>query len=232
MFDSKNISELYNEIPLEDWKSVLNENMDYHFLDITLENNSIFNRVETVLDVGCGWGGTMRDLSRLYNIKSIGITNTPQQKEYIGDNAILGDANTLVLKEKFDLAIFIQSFCHMEDRALYLASNNTDKVFMSDFVQLNSSEDTVWDDWLSVIRTEKHFDDLFKDIGFKVKSKVIHPYEVWYKNAEYWLSNIKQNNITNGYQMMELAKFCSYVEGKLFKNRNISIIDIYAERIK
>lgn len=230
MYNSKTVSELYNEIPLEIWQSILNENMDYHFLDITIENNSIFNGVKTVLDVGCGWGGTMRDLSRIYNIECTGITNTPQQKEYVGDNAILADANTLELDVHFDLIIFIQSFCHMTDDALYLRAKNTNKIFMSDFM-IGGNESDWSPDWLSCTRTEKHFDDLFKNIGFKVKKKVIHPYEAWYKNGEYWLNRIKENNVTSGHQIIQLEKFCAFIMCGLFEHRKISIVDYYAERI-
>lgn len=231
MFESKSVSELYNEIPLEVWKSVLNENMDYHFLDPSLENNSIFDGVKTVLDVGCGWGGTMRDLSRLYNIQSTGITNTPQQKEYIGDRAILADANTLELDEHFDLVIFIQSFCHMSDEALYLRAKNTNKIFINDFM-FSGNEDYFDPNWLALQRTEQHFTDLFENIGFEVKHKVIHPYEAWEANARYWINRIEENNITSGYQIMELANFCNFVLCGLFEAKGFSIIDIYAERIK
>ena len=118
----------------------------------------------------------------------------------------------------------------MEDKALYNVAKNTNKIFMSDFVI--DAEEPDWSaSWGTCLRTEKQFDELFKNIGFEIKNKTIHPHEAWYKNAEYWLNRINKNNITSGYQMMELEKFCSFILGGLFKSRKISIIDIYAERV-
>jgi SAM-dependent methyltransferase len=229
MYDSKIVSELFDEITLDTWQTVLGNNLDYHFSNICLETNPVFNGVSSVLDVGCGWGGTMRDLKHLYGIKSKGITCSKQQKEYIGEDAILADANSLVLKDKFDLVIFIQSFCHMEDNALYLRAQNTNKIFISDFMT-HGNETVIAKEELMIMRTEKHFDKLFEDIGFKITEKVIRPQEDFVPNAQIWLDNIRSNKITNGWHIIQLEKLCANIVSGLFKNKKISIVDYYAER--
>ena len=227
MYNSKTVLELFDEVPLETWQSVLNTNMDYHFLDIPIENNSVFNNVKTVLDVGCGWGGMMRDLSHIYNIKCTGITNSPQQKEYIGDNVILADANTLNISDMFDLAIFIQSFTHMADDAVYSISKNTSKIFISDFVFKGDHRREV-PDWCMTIRTQNDYIEIFDKAGFEIKSFKEYPLNTYNKNAKLWLENIQNNKITNGWQIIVLERFCKFILKNM--NTDMHICGVYAEK--
>ena len=47
--------EIYDDIPLDVWKKVLNENMDYSFQYEGM-NDPCFFDVKTVLEIGCGTG--------------------------------------------------------------------------------------------------------------------------------------------------------------------------------
>lgn len=219
---------LFDDIPLETWKLVLNENMDYHFND-KIFHNPIFENVSTVLDVGCGWGGSLRDLKKLYNIEATGLTESLQQYEYITEHdVILADANTWVSDRIFDLVMFIQTFTHMEDQALVLRSYNTDKIFVSDFM-IKDKQEKVVPDWKMVIRTEDQYRNLFEKIGFDIKSFKVQPRSMYKRNAKFWLKNIQKNKVTNGWQINVLERFCKDILSN--RHHNIFICDIYAERM-
>jgi cyclopropane fatty-acyl-phospholipid synthase-like methyltransferase len=217
---------LFNDVPLDTWKKVLNDNMDYHFRENIL-NREIFENVHTVLDVGCGWGGTLRDIKRLYNIEATGLTNSPQQYEYIGHDVILADANTWESKRRWDLITFIQSFTHMRDEALILRSYNTNKIFISDFY-IEDENSYFVPDWVMEIRTREKYEKLISQIGFEIKSFKTFPHSEYKKNAEFWLNNIQQNKVTNGWQINVLERFCKSV--LLGRHDNFKMCDIYAER--
>ena len=217
---------LYNDVPLETWKQVLNDNMDYHFRDNILSHR-VFKNISTVLDIGCGWGGTMRDLKRLYDIEATGLTNSPQQYNYIGHNVILEDANTWESQDKWDLITFIQSFNHMDDSALLLRGQNTDKFFISDFF-VEDKEPYIVNDWIMKIRTRDQYESLFDRMGFVIKSFTEFPHSDYESNARFWTDNIVKNRVTNGWQINVLERFCKDV--LTGRHKKFIMCDIYAER--
>ena len=58
---------LYYDTPIEEWKQILNDNMDYHYCN-PMFNSDVFSNVKTVLDIGCGWGGLARELRNKFNL--------------------------------------------------------------------------------------------------------------------------------------------------------------------
>lgn len=70
------------------------------------------------LDIGCGWGGLLRYFGNRYGTRSVGITNSPQQKAYCDaiSNArvMLGDFEDLrTVSEKYDLITIVGMIEHL-----------------------------------------------------------------------------------------------------------------------
>lgn len=220
--------EIYDDIPLDVWIRVLNENMDYSF-QYEAMNDPCFSDVKTVLEIGCGWGANLRTLRNKYNIKTTGLTHSLQQFNFLKDeNIILAEANTFVSKKEYDLVMFVQSITHMEDSALKNHWDTTNKFYITDFI---SSEYKYQADWDMRIRTKEQYENMLNEIGFEIKRLTVWPYERYFKNAQYWLDNINKHNITNGHQMIMLKRLCEDILGNMHKLRDVLMCDIYAERI-
>ncbi len=87
-----NSKRFYNETPIEVWKNILSEEtyMNYAFGESILNNRKIFENVTTVLDVGCGWGGSLHRIKSISpNAHITGLTESKQQADYIGVNKII-----------------------------------------------------------------------------------------------------------------------------------------------
>ena len=128
------IKRIYDDISLDVWKKVLNENMDYSFIPEAVDN-PCFSSVSTVIDVGCGWGANIRTLKNKYNIKTTGLTNSLQQFDLLkNEDIILSDAEDYVPDKEYDLIMFVQSITHMKNSVLKNYQSATNKIFITDFV--------------------------------------------------------------------------------------------------
>lgn len=86
----------------------------------------------TVLDAGCGVGGSSLYLARRFGCRVVGITLSPEQLRLCRDNARAAGLEALVSFElldyqhtsfddaRFDAAWFIESFCYSPDKAALL----------------------------------------------------------------------------------------------------------------
>ena len=91
---SKIIEQFYDETSPEIWKRVIGEDLHYHYG--WGEGDIFFNAVKhlyqfieeksSVLDCGCGWGGTGKVLKRDLDCNVLGVTNSVVQADYIVDN--------------------------------------------------------------------------------------------------------------------------------------------------
>lgn len=223
------IKRIYDDIPLDVWKKVLNENMDYSFIPEAVDN-PCFSSVSTVLDVGCGWGAIIRTLKNKYNIKTTGLTNSLQQFDLLkNEDIILSDAEDYVPDKEYDLIMFVQSITHMKNSVLKNYQSATNKIFITDFV---SNEYKYQYDWDMRIRTKIEYEYMFNKIGFEIKEFKVWSYEKYYPFAQYWLDNINKHKITNGHQMIMLKRLCEDILGNMHRVRDVLMCDIYAERIK
>jgi SAM-dependent methyltransferase len=76
-----------------------------------------------VYDVGCGWGGPLAMWARDLNCPSLGITNSRAQFRHAAARGLsvrLGDAERTLPPGRFDCAILLESFSHIEDKARLL----------------------------------------------------------------------------------------------------------------
>jgi len=61
---------------------------------------------ETILDIGCGWGGLSRRAASRYGVKAVGVTNSPAQYRYACERVVagrLGDAVEIRLQDYRDI---------------------------------------------------------------------------------------------------------------------------------
>ena len=85
----------------------------------------------TVLDIGCGYGGSSLYLARAYDARVTGITISPVQVEMAREAAatahldvqfLLMDAEALDFPDKFDVLWSIESISHYYDRRKFFAN--------------------------------------------------------------------------------------------------------------
>ena len=122
------VSEFYDDTSPKTWQKVIGEDLHYHVG--WGEGNIFYNAVKhlykfiepksTILDCGCGWGGTGKVLKRDLNCDVTGVTISKVQSDYINDNnlfsVILEDLHDFKPVHKFDACIFIESFCHLKNQ--------------------------------------------------------------------------------------------------------------------
>ena len=91
------VSKFYDDTSPETWKKVIGEDLNYHVG--WGEGDIFYNAVEhlyqfiktksTVLDCGCGWGGTGKALKRDLNCDVTGVTISKVQSDYINDLSLI-----------------------------------------------------------------------------------------------------------------------------------------------
>ena len=242
------VKELYDDVPLSVWQSVLNENMDYNF-GTDFFSKEPFNEFKTVLEIGCGWGTNIKALYNMYGTKVTGVTNSKQQAKYLDDESIiLADAENFNPTEKYDCTMFIQSSSNMLEDAFINGSKASDKIFISDFLLKNSKKSVFLKEWIMTFRTEEDYRKIFKKIGFDIKYLRSEPLSKFNKYFYDWLKNIKNNNVTEHYQIALLENVCmTCLTDDFLKCKdcndfdcktecgffsNLHIVEIYGERIK
>lgn len=241
-----NTKKFYDETPIKVWKNVLSEKtyMNYAFGDSIKNNKTIFEGVTTVLDVGCGWGASAQAIKSIApNARVIGLTESKQQADYIGNkfDVILANANECTVNSKYEIVTFIQSITHMKDVAFSNLTKTTNRVFINDFVITNKNDFLLNENWVMKIRTIDNWKKLFDENGFEIKMFNVLPLSEYVENSEFWLNNINKyeyNNIT--WQISVLEKLCQAFlnKSKNFTNTEhlypykseVFLVDIYAER--
>ncbi len=239
-----NSKKFFDETSIEVWKNILSEEtqMHYAFGESILNNRKIFENVDTVLDVGCGWGGSLHRIKSISpNAHITGLTESKQQADYIGDefNVILANANEYTTNSKYEIVSFIQSITHMKDTAFSNLAKTTDRIFINDFVITNKSEFYLNENWVMKIRTIDNWKNMFHENGFEIKSFNILSLQEYKKNSAFWLDNIVKHNYSNiTWQISVLEKLCRFFLNKEITNTEhlhpyksgIFLVDIYAER--
>lgn len=173
---------VYDEIKLESWQSVLDEYLNYHTGEDGPSGNSFKNTVlnmipflegsKKILDVGCGFGGPSRIIAEEFpDVEIIGITNSKVHYDYLKENPIpnfkvhYGDILDWDSEEYFDTAFFLQSFSHMSDDALKVF--NAEKIVMNDHISLSRGPVNL-KAFNFMARTERGFYNAFSRAGFEI----------------------------------------------------------------
>ncbi|MGB2591315.1 MAG: class I SAM-dependent methyltransferase [Candidatus Acidiferrum sp.] len=96
-----------------------------------LAQAATFPRDSTLLDIGCGFGGSSIYLSKKYNARATGITISPVQVDLANKAAKLAGANAVFLHmdaeamtfpEPFDVLWSVESISHYQDLGKFFAS--------------------------------------------------------------------------------------------------------------
>jgi len=183
------------------WGKILNKFFpnDYFSIlgDLTIERNS------TILDVGCGYGKFLRNLSEL-NFKNLfGID--PYLKEEVHTknlNIIKKTIHQLSDDEKFDIIIFNHSFEHIKEqretlkRAYELLSPDGCCI-----ISMPVKTDYIWNrygvDWVQIdaprhffIHTTKSFQFLSEKVNFSIKRIIFNSTEFQFVGSKQYKKGI------------------------------------------
>ena len=152
MFARESVNKFYDDTSPEIWKKVIGEDLHYHvgWGDGDIFYNSIeylykfIPKKSTVLDCGCGWGGTGKVIKRDLECETSGITISKTQFDYIKNNNIFdvfhNDLHEFKPNKQYDICLFIESFCHLENPSKVISnlSNSSDKIILREYHLKNS----------------------------------------------------------------------------------------------
>ena len=216
-----NITEFYQNNSQEDWDQLLQpigyhyhyghpgdtdnifKNTLYKYIYPFIENNT------SVLDCGCGWGGSIKMLTQDKNCNVLGVTNSPQQFDFIKNNVIKQDLNYFFPPQSFDTALFIESFCHIQNQNLLLKnlSLTCKNILLIAHLSRLSSDHFV-EDWMMRFKTIPNILKQLDNVGYKLKyfkdlgTDYIEP------TFKYWKSKLDIIKPSNGHLALlnELCK--------------------------
>ncbi|MEQ8453781.1 MAG: methyltransferase domain-containing protein [Sandaracinaceae bacterium] len=232
-WDASTVARFYDE-ELETWKAILGPTLHYHFGvvdpeaapdDAEAHFDHAVRRVADwipqgarVLDVGCGWGGAARVLRRERDARLHGVTVSPAQAEHYRRSlpeagCTLADVAELELDERFDVAMMLESFCHVDrpERALRILRRLAPRLVLLDHVSPGDSYvDTRWR-----MRFPSHeaFRALVRDAGYAI----VHDERTqvpWVPAARHWLGNVERR-FPDGAPEGQLARLAGLCRGIL-----------------
>ena len=217
------ISKFYDDTSPEIWKKVIGEDLHYHVG--WGEGDILYNAVEylyqfidkdsKVLDCGCGWGGPAKVLLRDLNCSVTGVTVSKVQYDYVKENVpievVHADLHDYHPDGKFDVCLFIESFCHLDnpEKVLYNLSECSNKIILREY-HLKDGEypQKYVDMWQMNIYKKDELISLFDKIGFKLTFEEEHYHNALKPTVDYWLNNLDKlnsNEKTKHIQTLELS---------------------------
>jgi cyclopropane fatty-acyl-phospholipid synthase-like methyltransferase len=222
------------------WKAILGEKMHYHYAVYSKVNDpfdqaiiNLFPFIQNkskVLDCGCGWGGPGRLIQKKLDCEVTGITISKSQYEYIQDFKVLyEDLETFAPDKKYDVAIFIESYTHLQESSSMLKRfyNNVDSILIKDFVAPYEEEIPKWK---MRIRTKSLFIQELKNAGYQIKE--YYEIENFFQPAiDFWMENLmrlKPIYITG--HIKELFDLCSWYKYEEDKTPGLKQCVIYATK--
>ena len=202
-----NVKEFYSDESIDVWKKVLGNDLHYHVG--WGKGDILYNAIEylyqfigknkKVLDCGCGWGGSGKVLQRDLNCKVTGITNSSTQYDYIRDNVSidvkLTDLHNYKPQHKFDVAIFIESYCHLSNagKVLYNISEATDKIIFREYhLKTNQYPKSYVDRWFMNINRKDELVSLMEQLDFQLTHQEEHYDYALEPTLDLWYNNIKK----------------------------------------
>ena len=217
------VDEFYDDTSPEIWKKVIGNDLHYHVG--WGEGDILYNAVKhlyqfidkksSVLDCGCGWGGTGKVLKRDLDCEVTGVTISQVQSDYISDNnmfpVVLSDLHDYTPDKIYDVCLFVESFCHLKSpqKVLSNISNSTDKIILREYhMKSNEHPKRYVDNWLMNIYHIDEICSFFGELDFKLTYEEEHYYYSLEPTVEYWLQNLdKVDSIekTKHIQLLELS---------------------------
>ena len=201
------VGEFYDDTSPEVWKKAIGEDLHYHVG--WGEGDILYNAIEylypfigrdsKVLDCGCGWGGPAKVLKRDLNCEVTGVTISKVQYEYVKSNVpieiIYSDLHDYNPNDRFDVCLFIESFCHLENplKVLYNIRDCSNKIILREYhLKSDDYPKKYVDSWLMNIYKKDEMISLFDKIGFKLTFDENHYDYSLEPTLNYWLDNLKK----------------------------------------
>ena len=201
-----NLPEFYSE-SIDVWKKILGNDLHYHvgwgegdiFYNAIQHLYQFIGENKKVLDCGCGWGGSGKVLKRDMNCEVTGITNSPVQYDYIKNNISMNvnliDLCNYIPEDKFDVAIFVESYCHLSNagKVLYNISESTDKIIFREYhLKTNQYPKNYVDRWFMNLYRKDELISLMKQLDFKVTHLEEHYDYALEPTLDLWYNNIRK----------------------------------------
>ena len=201
------VGEFYDDTSPEVWKKAIGEDLHYHVG--WGEGDILYNAIEylypfigrdsKVLDCGCGWGGPAKVIQRDLNCDITGVTISKVQYDYVKSNVpieiIYSDLHDYNPNDRFDVCLFIESFCHLENplKVLYNIRDCSNKIILREYhLKSDDYPKKYVDSWLMNIYKKDEMISLFDKIGFKLTFDENHYDYSLEPTLNYWLDNLKK----------------------------------------
>ena len=217
------VDEFYDDTLPEIWKKVIGNDLHYHvgWGDGDILFNAVkhlyqfIDKKSSVLDCGCGWGGTGKVLKRDMDCEVTGVTISQVQSDYISDNnlfpVVLSDLHDYTPDKIYDVCLFVESFCHLKSpqKVLSNISESTNKIILREYhMKSNEHPKKYVDNWLMNIYHIDEICSFFGELDFKLTYEEEHYDYSLEPTVEYWLQNLeKLDSIekTKHIQLLELS---------------------------
>ena len=241
------VDEFYDDTSPEIWKKVIGNDLHYHvgWGDGDILYNAVkhlyqfIDKKSSVLDCGCGWGGTGKVLKRDMDCEVTGVTISQVQSDYISDNnlfpVVLSDLHDYTPDKIYDVCLFVESFCHLKSpqKVLSNISNSTNKIILREYhMKSNEHPKKYVDNWLMNIYHLDEICSFFGELDFKLIYEEEHYDYSLEPTVEYWLQNLdKLGSIekTKHIQLLELsARYLKQNKNQIL--RDIGLATLVFER--
>jgi len=210
------MSNLY-DVDVEDFKEILDDKMNYHYMEkgpllLNKFDNYTYNILEyldgaqSLLDVGCGFGGPARFIQSELDINVKGVSNIRSQVEHTSQYfpTYFRNAEEFSSNEKYDVAAFFDSLCHMDaKKVLANIAKYTDKILIKDYTFLDS--DYYYSArWNMHFRSKSNWEWLLSKTGFKLKHFEVNDKVLVDETHQFWYNNLKKVKSKN--KQIEMLK--------------------------
>jgi hypothetical protein len=225
---------------IEIWETILGEKMHYHYAISSKDNDpfdqaiiNLFPYLEDklkILDCGCGWGGPGKLIKEKFNCDVTGVTISKTQSQYIKSFPVIHqDLNDFIPPEKYDIAIFIESFTHVFDSASMLKRfyNNVDSILIKDYV---SDYWKAIPEWGMQVRSKNTFINELEQAGYVVKD--YYEIENFFQPAiDFWMKNLMKldPSLIKGH-IKHLFDLCFWYKYKKHRVPSMNQCVIYATK--
>ena len=133
------------------------------------------------------------------NCEVTGVTISKVQYEYVKSNVpieiIYSDLHDYNPNDRFDVCLFIESFCHLENplKVLYNIRDCSNKIILREYhLKSDDYPKKYVDSWLMNIYKKDEMISLFDKIGFKLTFDENHYDYSLEPTLNYWLDNLKK----------------------------------------